>query len=297
MNEHTPPVCDYEGSDYQRSFWDEGGREYEDAVEAIALKRLLPAGGAFMLELGAGAGRNTDRYVNYERVALLDYSRSQLEQARQRLGDSARYLYVAGDVYRLPFVSGLFDGATMIRTLHHMAEPVSALSQVRRVMAPQGVFILEYANKRNLKAMLRYLLRKQAWSPYSPEPIEFADLNFDFHPRSVRAYLAEAGFSVDKQLTVSHFRVGVLKRFVPVRILTWLDALLQGTGGLVQFTPSVFVKSHTAGESQSAAGDAIFQCPACQEILPGMGHDFTCGGCGATWEYADGIYDFRVSRQ
>ncbi len=54
-----PPVCDYDGSDYQSSFWDKGGREYEDRVEAIALKRLLPQSGHLLLELGAGAGRNT----------------------------------------------------------------------------------------------------------------------------------------------------------------------------------------------------------------------------------------------
>src|SRR5512138_1240335 len=35
---NTPPVCNYEGSDYQSSFWDKGGREYEDRTEAIALR-------------------------------------------------------------------------------------------------------------------------------------------------------------------------------------------------------------------------------------------------------------------
>ena len=54
-----PPVCDYEGSDYQTSFWDEGDREYEDRVEALALSRLLPDAGSLMLEIGVGAGRNT----------------------------------------------------------------------------------------------------------------------------------------------------------------------------------------------------------------------------------------------
>ncbi|HQA29035.1 MAG TPA: class I SAM-dependent methyltransferase, partial [Brevefilum fermentans] len=163
MSEQTPPICDYEGSDYQQSFWDFGGRAYEDAVEALALRRLLPAGGDFMLELGAGAGRNTRRYLHYQRVALVDYSRTQLLQAQAHLGESDRYLFVAADVYRLPFVDGRFDGATMIRTLHHMAEPALALSQVYRAMAPGGVFILEFANKHNLKAILRYMLGRQAW--------------------------------------------------------------------------------------------------------------------------------------
>ena len=294
MSEHHPPVCDYEGSDYQNRFWDEGGRDYEDAVEAIALKRLLPPGGTFMLELGAGAGRNTHRYQNFDRIALLDYSRSQLEQARNRLGDSHRFLYIAADVYRLPFVSGLFDGATMIRTLHHMAAPEEALSQVKRVMAPQGLFILEFANKRNLKAMVRYLLRKQDWSPYSLDPVEFAALNFDFHPKAVRGYLDEVGFAIERQLTVSHFRVNFLKRIVPLRMLAGLDAFFQWTGEVVQVSPSVFVRCRAVGEGRPAQGEGIFQCPRCMAQIPESGQDLSCQGCGTIWEYRDGIYDFRI---
>jgi len=229
MSDNTPPICDYEGSDYQQRFWDEGGRSYEDAVEAIALERLLLSSGDFMLELGSGAGRNTLRYKNYQRIALLDYSRTQLLQARERLGESGRFLYVAADVYRLPFVSGLFDGTTMIRTLHHMADPALALAQIARVMSPAGIFILEFANKRNLKAMLRYLFGKQSWSPYSHEPVEFADLNFNFHPKAVRGCLQDAGFAIERQLSVSHFRIGFLKKHIPLKLLVGLDAILQHT--------------------------------------------------------------------
>ncbi len=294
MSEKTPPVCSYEGSDYQQRFWDEGGRAYEDAVEAIALKRLLPASGSMMLELGAGAGRNTTRYGAYDRVILLDYSRTQLEQAQAYLGDSDRYLFIAADVYRLPFVNGVFDGATMIRTLHHMAEPQLALSQVQRVMAANGVFILEFANKRNLKAMLRYMLGKQDWNPTTMEPVEFTELNFDFHPKAVRQYLRAAGFQIEKQLTVSHFRIGFLKQHIPIGLLTAIDALLQWTGALVQVSPSVFSRCRVIGASQKAKGEAFFQCPACGQALEGMGHDLQCPGCGTVWEYRDGIYDFRL---
>src|SRR5450830_106738 len=95
QEEKRPPVCDYEGSDYQTRFWEKGGRDYEDRCEAIALKSLLPQSGQLMLELGAGAGRNTTRYHGFERVILLDYSRTQLKQAQERLGTSDRYIYVA----------------------------------------------------------------------------------------------------------------------------------------------------------------------------------------------------------
>jgi ubiquinone/menaquinone biosynthesis C-methylase UbiE len=294
MNLNTPPVCNYEGSHYQKDFWEEGGRAYEDGAEAVALKRLLPDKGTFMLELGAGAGRNTPRYKNYQRVALVDYSRTQLEQAREGLGADNRYLFIAADVYKLPFVDGVFDGATMIRTLHHMADPVLALSQVRRVMIPGGIFILEFANKRNLKAMVRYALGKQDWSPYSQEPIEFADLNFDFHPKAVRRYLQATDFEILRQLTVSHFRVDYLKQHIPVKILTALDGLLQPSGSFLQVSPSVFSKCKAVGDSPIASGDGIFQCPVCGSHLDGGEQDQVCKNCGRTWEFREGIYDFRV---
>ena len=98
-----PPVFDYEGSDYQTPFWESGGREYEDRVEAIALQRLLPKSGRLLLELGAGAGRNTPRYTGFERIVLLDYSRTQLSQAQERLG-SGRALYLCRSRYLPPAV-------------------------------------------------------------------------------------------------------------------------------------------------------------------------------------------------
>lgn len=293
----TPPVCDYEGSDYQSSFWDQGGREYEDRAEAIALKRLLPDHARLMLELGAGAGRNTPRYTGAEQIVLLDYSRTQLQQARERLGSSARFVYVAADIYRLPFVDGLFDSATMIRTLHHMAEAPRALGQIRRVLTPGSTFILEYANKLNLKAILRYWLGRQSWSPFSLEPVEFAALNFDFHPRAIRQWLAELGFEVQKTLTVSHFRVGVLKRWLPAGFLAALDGLFQPSGALFQLTPSVFLRAGLGGAIPAAPPGpvpAFFQCPDCgSHPLQDRQTFLLCPGCGKKWAYRDGIYDFR----
>ncbi len=297
-----PPICDYEGSNYQAAFWGQGEREYEDRVEAIALKRLLPKEGRLLLEVGAGAGRNTLRYSGFERIVLLDYSRTQLEQAQKRLGTSARYVYVAADVYRLPFIEGLFDAATMIRTLHHMADPPAALGQVRNALAANAAFILEYANKLNLKAILRYWFGRQKWSPFSGEPVEFAELNFDFHPRSVRRWLEDLGFGIEKTLAVSHFHAGFIKRALPVSVLVFLDALLQWTGAAWQFTPSVFLEARLISAGRDAfeipANPAeFFKCPECgsSPLLEKKGY-LRCPGCKRKWEVKDGIYDFRKPR-
>lgn len=290
---NTPPVCNYEGSDYQQSFWEQGGRSYEDGAEAVALRRMLPASGHTLLELGAGAGRNTPRYSAYERVVLVDYSRTQLEQAVQRLGDDPRYMYVAANVYTLPFVNGLFDGSTMIRTLHHMAEPRQALSEARRVLQKDAVFILEFANKQNLKAIFRFSLRRQSWNPFSPEPVEFAALNFDFHPATVRSWLRSSQFAVERQLTVSHYRASFFKKLFPTRLLVWMDSLASLTGDWWQLSPSVFVRCRALGEATPPADGAFFQCPACSQLLADFTEQITCPGCGRIYEKKDGIYDFR----
>ena len=251
-----------------------------------------------MLELGAGAGRNTPRYAGYERTVLVDYSRTQLEQARLRLGDSPRYTYVAADIYRLPFVDGLFDGATMIRTLHHMADAPKALSQIKQALQPGAAFILEFANKRNLKSILRYWMGRQTWSPFTPEPVEFAAINFDFHPRTVFGWLDDLGFKRERTLTVSHFRMEFLKRMLPASLLASMDGFFQPTGAWFQLTPSVFVKATSVGGTQraiSAAARSFFKCPACGHSPLGEAQDGQplCSSCGKQWGFNNGIYDFR----
>jgi ubiquinone/menaquinone biosynthesis C-methylase UbiE len=297
---NTPPVCNYEDSDYQQSFWEQGGREYEDRAEAIALKRMLPKNGKLMLELGAGAGRNTPRYAGFERIVVLDYSTTQLAQAQEKLGYSSKYIYVAADIYRLPFRDRMFDAATMIRALHHMADAPKALMQVRNVLRPDAVFILEFANKLNLKSILRYWFGRQEWNPFTMEPVEFVKLNFNFHPKAIRFWLGELGFSIEKTLTVSHFRLGVFKRIIPAGLLAALDGLFQHTGELWQYTPSVFIKAKTEdnGSEKMTGAPAnvidLFKCPQCgnEKFIVEKDH-LQCSICSAQWAVNNGIYDFR----
>jgi ubiquinone/menaquinone biosynthesis C-methylase UbiE len=294
MQKDHPPVCDYEGSNYQTRFWENADRAYEDRVEAVALRRLLPAAGNLLLEVGAGAGRNTQRYSGFRKIVLLDYSYSQLQQAHRLLGDSPRYCYVVGDVYHLPFAASVFDGATMIRTLHHMADPLAALQQIRSTLKTQSIFVLEYANKRNMKAIFRWLLKRQTWSPFDPTPVEFAELNFDFHPKTVRKWLEKSDFKLERQLSVSHFRLPILKRLVPLGLLVALDSALQWTGAYWQLSPSIFVRCRSIAELQNSAKDQFWKCPVCESTdMQSNNEGIQCGACGRVWALREGIFDFR----
>jgi hypothetical protein len=162
------------------------------------------------------------------------------------------------------------------------------------VLQPGATFILEYANKQNWKAIIRYLLRRQSWSPFTLEPVEFVELNFDFHPRSVRSWLSGANFDVQRQLTVSHYRSATLKRLVPLRLLVWLDSLAQYSGDWWQLTPSVFVKSKAVGDTSIATPGELFRCPECGQFpLERESDHLTCTACGQRYAIRDGIFDFR----
>lgn len=291
--ESPPPICDYEGSNYRTEFWEGRGRNYEDRVERIAIRRLLPSGGRRMLEVGAGFGRLTGEYDAFDQVVLLDYSFSQLQYAQENLGRSGRCVYVAADAYHLPFRPGVFDAVTMIRVIHHMAHVDAVLEQVRRVLVPGGTFILEHANKRNLKSMLRYALRKQAWSPYDPAPVEFVALNFDFHPEYIRRELHRAGFAIHRRLPVSLFRLEQLKANLSLDLLATLDRSFQSTGLL--YAPSVFVHSTAVGETPvNIETDWLFACPECGGELERRAEIVVCLNDGKRWAVRDGIYDFKT---
>ena len=292
------PICDYENSSYRTDFWEDQGREYEDLAERAALLRLLPPRGRRLLDIGAGFGRLASLYDGYEQVILLDYSFSQLAYARSKLGDE-RFIYVAADIYRLPLATNAVDTTVMVRVLHHLADVPLALQQVARVIRPQGCFVLEFANKRHLKNVLRHLLGRTApeANPFRREPYEFASLHYDFHPAWIAEQLERAGLVVQRRLSVSLFRVGALKRLVPAASLARVDGALQSLTASWMPAPSVFVRSAVPkpGPSDVVPVGRLFRCPSCQHepLVRGDG-GLRCPGCGATWPVQDGIYVFKA---
>jgi ubiquinone/menaquinone biosynthesis C-methylase UbiE len=291
----TPPVCDYEGSDYRTRFWENQNRDYEDQAERVALRRLMPPTGRTLIEIGAGFGRLAGEYLGYDRVVLFDYSRSLLREAQQKWGDDKRFVYVAGDWYKTPFTSGLFDTMVQIRTIHHAADVPALFTQLRRIAKPNGDYVLEFANKQNLKAILRYAFGRQEWSPYTREPIEFTALNFDFHPQWIKEQLQQHNFISGRILTVSHYRIPLLKKLLPTGLLVTLDSMAQLTGDWWQLSPSVFVHNKVSSHGVPAQDDTFFVCPNDQTPLPFSSPDgvLRCLTCGRGWSAENGVYDFK----
>jgi len=217
-----------------------------------------------------------------------------LRQAQERWGRGGKYVYVAADLYAMPFVDSLFDTTVTVRVLHHVRNIPVAFQEIQRVLKPGGAYVLEYANKRHLKAIVRYLLGRQSWSPFAPEPYEFVELNYDFHPAWMETRLMEAGFAIGRELAVSFFRLPFLKRLISPRPLAALDGLLQGPTASLKLAPSVFLRAKVEKENAQAEDRGFFRCPNCHRTdLIEAEEALTCQGCGRRWAIDDGLYDFK----
>lgn len=296
------PVIDYEGSQYRVDFWMGQGRAYEDAVERRALQRLLPTHGGRIAELGAGFGRLAALYQGYDQIILFDFSRTLLQDAARDWGDDPRFVFVAGNLYNLPLATGILDTLVMVRVMHHLADVPAALRQMHRTMHRFSVGVIEYANKRNAKAVLRWGLRRQSWSPWTHEPVEFVKLNFDFHPDWMDARLREAGLQVCRRYAVSHFRLGALKRHLSPDRLAQMDGWLFAPGGTFPLAPSVIVKTTAPSAAPRAAAPTdpvavgqLLRCPRCgtEGLLPRAPDRLECPGCRTVYARRDKVWDFK----
>jgi len=274
--------------------------EYEDAVERVTLQRLLPPTGHRLIEIGAGSGRLADIYGGYDEVILFDQSSSQLREAQDwlslyELDQWTCYAYCMGDVSNLPFMPGLFDTVVMARSITYAADVSTVLHSASQLLAPGGTLVLEFANKRNLRAVLRYLLRQQKWSPFDREPVKSTKFSSEFHPASMWEHLAEVGLQVREIRTISHFRFGFLRRVVPTWLLIELDRPWQFTGQLWYLAPIVFMRCEASADKSVVPSGSLFRCPVCGSSRLRKRQDaLLCIDCLARFEVRDGIYDFKT---
>lgn len=253
---------------YRDAYWP--ARRYEDRCDRIALRALLPAYGARLLEVGAGFGRLADEYEGYREVVLLDASPALLEQAHARIAGDTRFSVVAGDAFGLPFADASFDAVVCVRVIHHFRDPRPAIDELARVLRPGGVLVLETANKRNLKSIAGYLLGRRpsplsrGSEPYTelillPRAAALDDLRDSgptagwtsstsnrHHPDDVRRWLRTAGLEVNATRSVGIFRTPAVSRRVPLPMLIRGERIAQVTLAPVTAGPSLFMRAMRA---------------------------------------------------
>lgn len=228
-------------------YWD--GRDYEDAAERLALKKLL-SGRHFKhaVDIGGGYGRLCIFLQKYAgKVTLAEPSQQQLDIAKDFLNDYPEIDRVLTQADNLKFKDKSVDLITMIRVMHHLPEPSAEFKELRRVLADDGRLVLEFANYAHGRNRLKHLLKGQRL-PTHPVDIRSEankrkdEITFVNHnPKTVVRQLAHAGLKVEKILSVSNLRSPALKKIVPKGAMLTVEKLLQPTLAKTYFGPSVFL--------------------------------------------------------
>lgn len=111
------------------------------ANELDLLSELVPLAGARLVELGCGAARLArellERHPDAELVGL-EVDERQL--AKNLAAPQERLQFVGAGAEAIPFPDARFDGALMLKSLHHvpMGRMADALAEIRRVLRPDG---------------------------------------------------------------------------------------------------------------------------------------------------------------
>ena len=237
-------VIDYNGYDYEE-FWRNSGREYEDAADRLAIRKLLPKKMKSIVDIAGGYGRLAPEYLpRAEKATLFDYSKTELKQAKKIYGDKLNTK--SGDAYKMPFKDAEFDTVLMVRATHHFEEIDRVVREIYRILEPGGCAVIEVANKRTLPRMVRYWTGKTKVSPFDLSVENREEVTntvfYNYHPKYIERIFRGAGFEIEKVRSVSNFRSRGLKKVFRTKGLMFLEHGAQRAFAPVRFAPSIYYR-------------------------------------------------------
>jgi ubiquinone/menaquinone biosynthesis C-methylase UbiE len=314
---------DYENYDYQE-FWEDDKRYYEDRSERMALRKLLKAEdteGKLLIDIGCGFGRLFNEYSSFPRIVMVDYSINNLKNARMRVskflagarGRMPKVVFIAADAAKLPFRKGSADTIITVRVIHHLEYPGKYFDEVKRILKDNGLYLLEFANKRNLKNIFRFLLGRMKLSPFNPKPLQVGETIKNYHPKYILRQLAERKLDIEKIISTSNYRAGFLKRILGNRLLLLFERFYQALFPRIMLGPSIFLKARHMGakvqdfkkpagkiEVPSGTGGIayfmdILLCPGCgNRDIDLKAEEIICKKCGRAYGHQKSIIDLRL---
>jgi SAM-dependent methyltransferase len=184
---HVQHVTDrqHQVDDNNRAFWDElcgtlfarslgittldaeSLRRFDEAYLAYYpyLDRYVDADlhGHKVLEIGLGFGTLgqllASRGAEYYGVDIAENPVALMRERLRRLSAADPLRVVQGSALALPFDDGTFDDVYSIGCLHHTGDLVRAVSEVRRVLRPDGRAVVMLYNRHSLRHVLKAGLR------------------------------------------------------------------------------------------------------------------------------------------
>lgn len=233
------------------AFW--ANREYEHEAEILAIQKLLgEIRVGVAVDIGGGFGRLATCLSHYaRRIIIVEPSKVQRTLAESFAPTAIVKEGNAGDT---GLSTKSCDLVVMIRIAHHLPNLQDSFDEIYRILKPGGLLVLEFANSRNFKSLLRHFFRLRS-IPRSPMQVNEREIDIPFvnhHPSSVEQMLRQNGFLIIKTLSVSNLRSSLLKKAFKVNILLGMERLLQWPLAKLYFGPSIFILAKRSANLKSS---------------------------------------------
>lgn len=130
-------------------------------------------------------------------------------------------------------LDGLFDVVTMHHVLEHLTRPLDYLAAVRRLLAPDGLFVFEIPQQfiNPIDVAYRLLGRRRKFGPYSLHHPYF------YTTGSAERLLADAGFRVERLRTWAPGQIFHITNplvTAPLQGALWLSDVLARRGHIIE---------------------------------------------------------------
>ena len=227
-------------------YWE--NRDYENKAEEQAIKKMLRGKKVnSAVDIGGGYGRLCPLLQQFSnKVYLLEPSKKQREIAKDFLANYSVSIK-NGSSTKTDFSPNSVDLITMIRVMHHLPDPEPTYKEIHRILKPGGLFLLEVANSKNFKSVIRRTLKGKR-TPSKPVDIKnnsttLSDPKNPFvnhNPHTVINSLHDHGFKLAKKLSVSNLRSTTIKKVVHPKALDLMESSSQYILAPLYFGPSIF---------------------------------------------------------
>lgn len=119
--------------------------------------------GMRVLELGCGDGSMWRNHLDVMKMCqeflMTDLSEGMLETAHENVGDISNVTYQVVDIQDIPFEENSFDVVIANMMLYHVSDLRKGLSEVARVLKPNGKFYCATGGERNIMQFVADLLK------------------------------------------------------------------------------------------------------------------------------------------
>ena len=180
-------------SRFYDAIWERKARTPTGALagrEANALPFIPPR--SRLLDVGSGRGTLLERAPSPALAVGAEIARPALADAQRR---GLRVVRADLEGPYLPFRDGAFDRVTCLDVIEHLFDPRPLLAEIRRVLAPGGMLILQTPNVRHYLQLVRIAVRGRGpRTSGDPEGIDGGHIHY-FTARDVAELLRAAGFA------------------------------------------------------------------------------------------------------